>query len=255
MSISAQTADTRTTEYAPLTPPRGRIVILQGRGDDPTYYKRLGNRISVDGYTAFVPAKTASSTHDVAQIWNDISEDWDDEIPVLAVTVDSAAGFLTHAIAENLLHTIPDGLILTGIALPDVSPDANTRQEADELALRSACPAHGAVVEAAIETESLVTSDVEPIKPVLPKLKDEIKARGTVPSVVIHGSDDVIAPIDQVRLLLQDWTSAEFIAVRTGLHDIINDVNHRTVAAEIISFAERLRQGTNAPLIVTRTKL
>lgn len=251
MSISAQTADTRTTEYAPLTPPRGRIVILQGRGDDPTYYKRLGSRISVDGYTAFVPTKTASSTHNAAQIWNDVSEDWDDENPVLAVTVDSAAGFLTHAIAENLLHTVPDGLILTGIALPA----ANTWQEADELSLRSACPAHGAVVEAAVETESLVTSDVEPIKPVLPKLKDEIKARGTVPSVIIHGTDDVIAPIDQVRTLLQNWTSAEFIAIRTGLHDIINDVNHRTVAAEIISFAERLRQGTNAPLIVTRTKL
>ena len=253
MSISAQSAGVKVSEYIPLTASRGRIVILPGRGDDASYYERLGRRISADGYTAYVPFKTVKTIHDAADLWNDLTHGWDRETPIIALTVDSSAGYFTHAVSNSLLRQVPDGLILTGVALQNDTAPPHTPQEIDELALRSACPVHGAVVQAAEEAGQLLTSDIEPIDPIPPSIAD--RTVEVLPSLIIHGSNDEISPVDQVRSTLFGWTAAEFVRVHNGLHDVVNDVNHRTVSAEIIAFAERLRLGSDAPNIVTKEAL
>lgn len=253
MSVSAQSAGVEVREYFPLTASRGRIVILQGRGDDASYYERLGRRISADGYTAYVPLETVRTIHEAASLWNDLTHAWDRETPIIALTVDSSAGYFTHAVRNSLLHVVPHGLILTGVALQNDLTSYRSSQDIDELALRSSCPVHGAVVQAAEEGGQLLSSDIEPIDPIPPSLAD--RTEDVLPSLIIHGSNDEISPVEHVRSALSDCTAAEFVRVHNGLHDVVNDVNHRTVSAEIIAFAERLRTGSDAPNIVTKEAL
>lgn len=255
MSVSAQSADVQTREYVPLTASRGRIVILQGRGDDASYYERLGRRISADGYTAYVAPRPAETIHDAADLWNALTQGWDFETPTIVLTVDSSAGYFTHALKNGLLGIVPHGLILTGIALHNETSLQYRSQETNELTLRSACPVHGTVVEAAEDTAQLLGSAIEPITPAPPINAERTAISDVLPTLVIHGSKDRISPVDQVRSTLRDWPAAEFVSVHNGLHDVVNDVHHRTVSAEIISFAERLRLGANAPHIVTKEAL
>jgi len=250
MTLSALSTDITTNEYVPLTASRGRFVILQGRGDDASYYERLGRRISSDGYTAYVPLETVKTTHDAADLWNDLTQGWHRETPIIALTVDSSAGYFTHAVSNSLLNLVPDALVLTGIALQNDATSRYASHGTDELALRSACPIHRAVVKAAVGTGQLLASDIEPIDPTPPIVPAHTV--GVLPSLIIHGSNDDISPVEQVRSTLHDWTKAELVSVHNGLHDVLNDVNHRTVSGEIIAFAERLRLGADAPNIVTK---
>jgi hypothetical protein len=40
------------------------------------------------------------------------------------------------------------------------------------------------------------------------------------------------------------------VQVEGGRHDVLNDVAHRSVAAEIVQFLEWLRAGTRGPVLV-----
>jgi hypothetical protein len=42
------------------------------------------------------------------------------------------------------------------------------------------------------------------------------------------------------------------VTVVGGVHDVLNDIHHRTIAAELVSFAERLRVDPTAPEVLTR---
>jgi hypothetical protein len=255
MTDSTKTADAPHAKYVPVTPTRGRIVILQGRGDDPSYYKRLGLRLALDGYESYVPTRVASNAGDAATIWNELTENWEPETPTIAITADTAGGFLTNAATEQLLDVLPDGIVLTGLALEDAEVDGGTFQGEEELTLRSACPVHRSVVHAATDTERLLTSAIVPVAPKFPLTTDNGATAKIVPTLVIHGVADAISPIDQVRSKIDGWSSAELVSVSGGLHDVVNDVHHRTVAAEIISFAERIRSDAAAASIVTKEVL
>jgi alpha-beta hydrolase superfamily lysophospholipase len=110
----------------------------------------------------------------------------------------------------------------------------------DELASRSACPVHRGVVLAA-GAELLSASEVQPTWPA---------GRSSIPVLSLHGAADSISPIDDVAPLYAGW-NGERVTVAGGLHDVLNDVHHRSVAAEIVSFLERLRLDPSAaPILV-----
>lgn len=45
--------------------------------------------------------------------------------------------------------------------------------------------------------------------------------------------------------------AAELVTVRGGRHDILNDINHRSVAAHVVQWLERLRSGAaDVPIVV-----
>jgi len=46
--------------------------------------------------------------------------------------------------------------------------------------------------------------------------------------------------------------AAELVSISGGRHDVLNDVTHRTVAATIVLFLERLRLGAELPRIAIR---
>ena len=73
----------------------------------------------------------------------------------------------------------------------------------------------------------------------------------SVPILGVHGSDDPISPLAQVRDRYAAAASAELVSVTGGRHDVLNDQTHRTVAAVVVLFLERIRQDSGpAPIAV-----
>ncbi|GAA1821899.1 hypothetical protein [Nesterenkonia flava] len=234
---------TETVQEAPETetvhPPgtvRGHAVVFQGRGDSPAHYRRLSARLAVDGYTAHVPTTAPRSPQEAADLWNRLATGWAPELSTVAIGADTAAGFLAEADQQKLLSPAPGGLVLAGAAVAGATPSAE-----DELTLRSACPVHRGVAEEA-GAESIRTSSILPTW--------SINAP-SIPVLAIHGEADRISPLPEVQHQLHGW-SAELTTVAGGLHDVLNDVHHRSVAAEIITFVERLRLDPTATPILRR---
>ncbi len=63
----------------------------------------------------------------------------------------------------------------------------------------------------------------------------------THPVLSIHGGDDAVSPIAAVRTQYSRGASLEAVVIAGGRHDILNDQSHRTVAATVVLFLERLR--------------
>lgn len=75
------------------------------------------------------------------------------------------------------------------------------------------------------------------------------------PILGVHGTEDPVSPLPAVRARYAAATAAEFVSITGGRHDVLNDVTHRTVAATIVLFLERLRLGTELPRIAIRERI
>jgi pimeloyl-ACP methyl ester carboxylesterase len=76
-------------------------------------------------------------------------------------------------------------------------------------------------------------------------------AESEVPVLLLHGDADVIAPIGASGAFAGRLPRAEFVTVRGGRHDVLNDINHRSVAARIVLRLERLRAAPDLSPIVS----
>ncbi|WOF23497.1 hypothetical protein N8K70_02115 [Microbacterium betulae] len=226
----------------PETAARGVAIILQGRGDAPAHYRRLARRLAADGYTAVVPAEAPASAAEVASLWGSLSgELFVDGALRVIVAPDTAASYVARALADGALSPVPAGVVLAGSATGGgTAPDPAGGLDA-ELALRSACPVHRGVAQHS-DAPPLLADGLEPDWP------DAVASSPGIPTLAIHGGADAIAPVDAVRRRLGGW-AAELITVDGGLHDVLNDVHHRSVAAAIVEFLERLRIDAAAPVL------
>ena len=75
------------------------------------------------------------------------------------------------------------------------------------------------------------------------------------PILGLHGADDTVSPLSAVRAWYATATRAELISISDGRHDVLNDLTHRTVAATIVLFLERLRQGPELPRIAIHERI
>jgi len=75
---------------------------------------------------------------------------------------------------------------------------------------------------------------------------------GPEPRVLV-GSDTgalfAAAPLDGVRSWYAGLPTGELVSIAGGRHDALNDQTHRTAAATIVLFLERLRLGADTPAI------
>ena len=208
---------------------RGTVLVLPGRGDDPSYYRRLAARLAVDGYVTDV-AQSPTGSDDVVAAWH---AQGDVAGLRVVIAVDTSAGFAATALSDGRLD--PAGAVFAGIVDPEVEAPA-----IDELDARSACPVYRRLA-ADVDAGSLSASSIRPVWPQVP---------APLPVLALHGGADAIAPEDRSALLLDGW-NAERVVVKGGRHDVLNDVHHRVVAGEVVSFLERLRvDPTGAPLVV-----
>ncbi|AGZ42718.1 alpha/beta hydrolase [Actinoplanes friuliensis] len=224
--------------------PRGTVIVAAGRGETGQAYARLGRRLAADGYRVRVlPDVTTDLTASLAHAEKVLV---DDALPGPKVIAGSDTGAL-FALALAGRH-VPglDAVILAGIPVPVATGGSvDLIGWEAEVEARTACPNHqrllgdggarpGALFSAPIPTELIELAG---------------DGSGGLPALGLHGSADLVSPLGQARDLYPSGGSARLVAIEGGRHDVLNDVTHRTVAALIVLFLERLRLGTDLPLI------
>jgi pimeloyl-ACP methyl ester carboxylesterase len=137
-----------------------------------------------------------------------------------------------------------DGVVLAGYPTDAV---AERQGWEDEVAARTACPTHQA---------RLTGDDALRRGALAEALPGEWFARAAATEVSVavlglHGAADVISPLASVRGWYRDVPVAELVTIAGGQHDALNDATHRTAAATVVLFLERLRIGPDLPAIAS----
>jgi pimeloyl-ACP methyl ester carboxylesterase len=221
--------------------PRGTLVLLTGRGETPAAYRRFGRRIAADAYKVRV---VELDLDDIGAARDRVHELLADEtLPAPRVLAGSDAGATYAAVlARGGQHAV-DAVVLAGLALPGST--TATESWAEELETRSACPAHRRVLteDAGFERDAL--------RQELPTAWSDFGPEPSgLPTLVVHGSDDPLTPVTAALAPFRDAPLTQTRVVEGGRHDVLNDVTHRSVAATIVLFLERLRLGADLPVIV-----
>ncbi|MEU1474026.1 alpha/beta hydrolase [Streptomyces sp. NPDC001668] len=211
---------------------RGTLIVLAGRGEHGGVYERFGRRLAFDAYRvrALGDASADPSVLDeAAKLLADESLPG----PKVLVGSDTGAVYAARLAAERTAGV--DALILAGLP---TAPWTGGSWEA-EVEARTACPTH----------QRRLTEDPDfrrgalgpaPEPPGLPL--DRVQ----VPVLALHGKDDTVSPVDKA---LTAYAGARTVLFDGGRHDVLNDALHRTVAATVVLFLERLRLSPELPLI------
>lgn len=226
----------------PETPPRGAVIVVGGRGETDAVYRRLSRRLAFDGYRTAVVGRTdepgeLGDQETVLRGIDDLITQTDPVLPVVLIGSDAGAAAVVRAAGRASVS----GVVLAGV-LTERAGDAPSSWE-DELDVRSACPVHRGVLAGAgaIEPGQLNAGNGV--------LDAADLASLTVPVLAVHGDADRVAPAIEAAAVLAAAPDAEVVFVVDGRHDILNDVSHRSVAAAIVQFLERLRLPGAAPIL------
>jgi alpha-beta hydrolase superfamily lysophospholipase len=230
--------------------PRGTLIVIPGRGEGPELYERFGRRIAGDAYRVHAVADPAAdpalTTSQVLAITAEVR-------PYVLVGSDTGALFAAGLVASGQVAGV-DAVVLAGLPTAEAEPagadgPSNESWEA-ELAARTACPTHrGRLAGQGLRRGALF----EPIPPGWESLAD--LGRLAVPALGLHGTADPVSPLDAARERYRQAPRAELVGIVGCVHDVLNDVTHRTVAATIVQFLERLRLGAELPPIAVSEKL
>jgi pimeloyl-ACP methyl ester carboxylesterase len=227
---------------------RGTLVVIPGRGEQPAHYERFGRRIAADGYRVHAvtdPTQDAALT--LSQVTDYLAGP---QVPAPRVLAGSDTGALFAAgLAASGQVPGLDALVLAGLPSAEAGPGASRGSWDDELDTRTACPAHRARLAAAGVRRGAL---YEPVPPGWAQRAD--LGAVTQPVLAIHGAGDPVSPLAAARTRYAAGPT-ELVAIAGGRHDVLNDVTHRTVAATIILFLERLRLGAGLPVIAIRETL
>jgi alpha-beta hydrolase superfamily lysophospholipase len=216
--------------------PRGTLVVVPGRGEHAGVYERFGHRISADGYRVHaVPDPTVDEEQAVEQVRAALDG------PGPHVLVGSDAGALVAAglVASGEVEVA--GLVLAGFPTAAVAD----RHWEDEVAARTACPTHRARLSGDDALRRGALADRLPGEWFAHAVAQDVP----VPVLGLHGTADTISPLAAVRDWYGDLPVAELVTIAGGRHDALNDQTHRTAAATIVLFLERLRLGPDLPAI------
>lgn len=221
--------------------PRGTLVVVPGRGEGPSVYERFGRRLAADAYR--VRVVTDPVANEALATKQAIAELVDSAAPGPWVLAGSDTGALLAAglVASGQLTDV-DGLILAGLPTAAGQRDAGSWDH--ELDDRTSCPTHRGRLTADGLRRGALYEAVPAGWPERARL-----SAISQPILAIHGADDQVSPLAQARARYAAAPCAELVVINGGRHDALNDQTHRTVAATIVLFLERLRLGQDLPAI------
>ncbi|MFI5721457.1 alpha/beta hydrolase [Streptomyces cyaneofuscatus] len=233
-----------TDHHGPEGPAiRGTVVVVPGRGETRDTYTRLGRRLAADAYRVRVVDAVHLDADDPAGSLNRFGAQVAEAVagtagpdgvarPVVLVGADTGA-VAVAALLGSGESAAADAVVLAGLpARTAASADWD-----DELDVRTFCPAHrstlsgdsgfrrGALDEAV--PEALLTAAYE--------------SEAEVPALILTGDADPLADRDALTRTAKSLPRARLSIVRDAHHDVLNVMQHRSVAAEIVTFLEALR--------------
>ncbi|WP_128429802.1 alpha/beta hydrolase [Streptomyces cyaneus] len=214
---------------------RGTLIVLAGRGEHGGVYERFGRRLAFDAYRVRAlgdPTTEPSVLEQAAKLLADESLPG----PKVLVGSDTGARYAAHLAAER--EASLDALILAG--LPTARWSAGSWEA--EVEARTACPTHqGRLTDDAGFRRGALDGN-----PDLPELHLD---RVRVPVLALHGKDDPVSPVEQALEAYAGHAGVRTVTFDGGRHDVLNDALHRTVAATVVLFLERLRLSPELPAI------
>jgi alpha-beta hydrolase superfamily lysophospholipase len=225
--------------------PRGTLFVIPGRGEEPALYERLGRRLSTDAYRVRVLADPSADDATEAALHAALASQLaspDTVAPRVLVGSDTGALYAAGLTASGALD--PDALILAG--LPVGAGEEGTRSWDDELEIRTSCPTHRGVLRGAAVRRGALFGPVPD-----GWLERADLRRVRQPILGIHGAADPVSPLPQARERYRSAPLAQLVSISDGKHDALNDLTHRTVAATVVLFLERLRLGKDLPVIAS----
>ncbi|WP_262060664.1 alpha/beta hydrolase [Streptomyces sp. STR69] len=214
---------------------RGTLIVLAGRGEHGGVYERFGRRLGYDAYRVRAlgdPAADPAVLEQAAKLLADESLPG----PKVLVGSDTGARYALQLAAEHTAGI--DALILAG--LPTGAWTSGSWEE--EAAARTACPTH----QGRLTNDSEFRRGAIDNTPELPEPRLDLVR---VPVLALHGKDDTISPLDRALNVYDGHSNVHTVTFVDGRHDVLNDALHRTVAATVVLFLERLRLSPELPSI------
>ncbi|GAA3615231.1 hypothetical protein GCM10022419_120620 [Nonomuraea rosea] len=228
---------------------RGTVVVVPGRGETRATYARFGSRLAHDAYRVRVVDLPAAGPAAVAPFLDalarrlsaaveGIAAETPDGLPRPPVLVgaDLGAAGLAALVATGSSAAAwwPQAAVLAG--LPGNGSRTGDGWE-DELDIRTHCPTHRGVLtgDAAVERGALAGAVPQDL------LDAAYENAAGIPHLLLVGDADPLADRDVIARAAKTLPKARLTVVRGAHHDVLNDLQHRSVAAEIVTFLEALR--------------
>jgi alpha-beta hydrolase superfamily lysophospholipase len=235
--------------------PRGTLIVIPGRGEQPGLYERFGRRIAADAYRVHVVADPVANPDVATSQVTALASAPDLVRPLVLVGSDTGALFAAGLVASGQVADA-DALVLAGLPVPaepapgDAGGGSPGAAWEEELQDRSTCPTHrGRLAELLVRRGALY----DPVPDGWHERADLAKV--AQPVLGLHGADDQISPLSAVRASYAIAPRAELVSIAGSTHDALNNATHRTTAATVILFLERLRLGPDLTPIAVSEKL
>ncbi|MCX4580038.1 alpha/beta hydrolase [Streptomyces sp. NBC_01571] len=258
---------------------RGTIVVVPGRGEGRAAYARFGRRLAADAYRVRVVDAPRIDADDLtgslarfgagiaAAVGGTAAEDGVVR-PVVLVGADTGAAAVAALLGqgESPVVRLPEAVVLAGLPGRGADTDdtdgtdgsgntGNTgaaegagRSWEDELDVRTFCPAHRAVLtdDSGTQRGSLGTA--------VPDALLDAAHQGdiAVPTLILVGDADPLADRDALTRTAKSLSRGRLAVVRDAHHDVLNDLQHRSVAAEVVTFLETVRN-TLVPVVTVES--
>jgi alpha-beta hydrolase superfamily lysophospholipase len=240
---------------------RGTVLVLPGRGESQATYQRFGQRLAVDSYRVRVlPAPAieenrlaASLERIAAHLTEAVAGIGADKLsrPLVLLGSDIGAAALAALVAQSSdspapgdVPWWPQALILA--ALPNYGR-LGVGDWDDELNVRTQCTVHrGVLSDDPSAQRGTLASEVPHA------LLDAAYSNAVdLPHLLLVGDADPIADREALSRATKTLPTARLIVVRGAHHDVLNDLQHRSVAAEVVRFLETLRNEPTLDPIIT----
>lgn len=230
---------------------RGTVLVVPGRGETRAVYERFGRRLAADAYRVRVVDTPDLGGDDLDAALDTLVErlaeaaDGTAAAPLVLVGADSGAAAVAALVADPArAHRLgADGVVLAG--LPGRAA-ATTEAWDEELDVRTSCPTHRGVLtdDTRVRRGELNTPVPEPV------LELAHDGAADLPQLLLVGDADPLADREALALSAQKLASARLAVVHGAHHDVLNDKQHRSVAAEVVTFLEALREGLTPAVTV-----
>jgi alpha-beta hydrolase superfamily lysophospholipase len=239
---------------------RGTVIVVPGRGETPATYARFGSRLAFDAYRVRVigapQAGAGNATAFLAELAGKLSEAVDGVAggardglvrPLVLAGSDLGAAGIAALLArpDQDFAWWPQAAVLAG--LPGHGTRAGGEWDA-ELDVRSHCPVHRGVLSADAALQRGALTEAVP-----DQLLDAAYAEAAdLPQLLLVGDADPLADRPALEQTAKALPKGRLTVVRGAHHDVLNDLQHRSVAAEVVTFLEILRNEL-APVLAVGT--